>query len=118
MSYFNQFLSQWQAHLKQEMRANGLEYQESAEPEYDEVRTNTLVYLQSLRRLSPDLAGVNGEQRDSVAWRMLEQQLKGFARKADRGVLTLASKLHMNEEQIVIRLNFRYDPEQHIIYVS
>lgn len=49
---------------------------------------------------------------------MLEKQLHAFADKADRGVPRLTSKLHMNEEQIIIRLNFCYDPDQHIIYVS
>lgn len=117
MSYFNQFLKQWQTHLKREMVVFELGYRVLEEHEYGEVQANTLRYLQHRRRLSSHSIVMNGE-RDNVAWLMLDKQLRAFADKADRGVLKLASRLHMNEEQIIIRLDFCYDPEQHIVYVS
>jgi len=117
LSYFHQFLNQWQTQLKHEMAVFGLDYRVVDENEYSEVQTNTLRYLKYRRSVLPHFIAVK-EERDNVAWLMLEKQLHAFADKADRGVPRLTSKLHMNEEQIIIRLNFCYDPDQHIIYVS
>jgi hypothetical protein len=76
-----------------------------------------LVYFSWLRTAFKSVSEIN-ESRDAIAWIMLERQLRELAKKAEKGTFDLISKLHIEESQIQISLNFSYDDEQHIVYVS
>ncbi|KZN14385.1 hypothetical protein OA79_05855 [Marinomonas sp. TW1] len=108
---------QWKEYLQQHLDHAEIPYQVTNNGDELDIKVNSLAYLSWLRSKSHASVGLD-ESRDNVAWLMLNKQLRAFADKADRGVLKLASRLHMNEEQIIIRLDFCYDPEQHIVYVS
>lgn len=117
MSYFDQFMQQWKAFLTQQLSISGLSYFVSDAGDAVDIKTNSLAYFAWLRTHSIELVGID-EARDGVAWVMLEKQLKAFAEKAEKGTFDLVSKLHLEESQIQIVLNFSYDDEQHIVYVS
>ncbi|SHE93218.1 hypothetical protein SAMN02745753_01081 [Marinomonas polaris DSM 16579] len=117
MSYLEQFMQQWKAYLKQQFSQCGLSYIETDSGDSVDLKANSLVYFRWLRMASR--AGNNfDESRDGIAWVMLEKQLKALAEKAEKGTFDLVSKLHLEESQIQIVLNFNYDDEQHIVYVS
>ena len=117
--YLEDFWQQWKEWLYQEFADIGLAYNEAldASDEHSIIQFNSLMYLKCRREASSWLTSADAS-RDQMAWKMLERQLKALAGKAERGVFNLSTKLYVDEQQIVIRLNFRYDPEQHIIYVS
>lgn len=117
MIYFDEFLQQWKVWLELALMDSGMEYKAVAGEELATVKANSLMYLQAQREASPWLTNADAS-RDQIAWKMLERQLKALADKADRGSFNLSTKLHVDEQQIVIRLNFRYDLEQHVVYVS
>lgn len=117
LSYLDQFMQQWKVHLKQQLSLCGLSYVVSEAGGSTDIKANSLAYFAWLRTHSIELVGVD-ESRDKVAWIMLEKQLKAFADKAENGTFDLVSKLHLEESQIQIVLNFSYDDEQHIVYVS
>jgi hypothetical protein len=110
-------MQQWKVYLKQQLSLSGLSYIVSDLGDGVDIRVNSLAYFAWLRTLSIELVGID-EARDGVAWVMLEKQLKAFADKAENGTFDLVSKLHLEESQIQIVLNFSYDDEQHIVYVS
>lgn len=110
-------MQQWKVHLKQQLSLCGLSYVVSEAGGSTDIKANSLAYFAWLRTHSIELVGVD-ESRDKVAWIMLEKQLKAFADKAENGTFDLVSKLHLEESQIQIVLNFSYDDEQHIVYVS
>ncbi|QRV22331.1 hypothetical protein [Marinomonas foliarum] len=117
MSYLDQFMQQWKTYLQQQLSLCGMNYIVSEAGDAADIKTNSLAYFSWLRTTS----GANksfDESRDEVAWIMLEKQLKAFAEKAEKGTFDLVSKLHLEENQIQIVLNFSYDDEQHIVYVS
>lgn len=117
MSYLDQFMQQWKVYLKQQLSLYELRYVASDAGDRVDIKTNSLVYFRLLRTTSR--AGDNfDDSRDDVAWVMLEKQLKIFAEKAENGTFDLVSKLHLEKSQIQIVLNFSYDDEQHIVYVS
>ncbi|WP_394180532.1 hypothetical protein [Marinomonas posidonica] len=117
MSYLDQFMQQWKMYLQQQLSICGMNYIVSETGDAADIKTNSLAYFAWLRTNSIELVGVD-ESRDDVAWVMLEKQLKAFADKAEKGTFDLVSKLHLEEGQIQIVLNFSYDNEQHIFYVS
>ena len=119
MSYLEQFRQQWKAYLTQQLSLSGLSYLVSDAGDAADIKANSLAYFACMRMRahSIELLGV-GEERDGVAWVMLEKQLKALAEKAEKGTFDLVSKLHLEENQIQIVLNFSYDEEQHIFYVS
>ncbi|WP_137168857.1 hypothetical protein [Marinomonas sp. FW-1] len=117
MPYLDQFMLQWKAYLMQQLSLCGLSYVTSDAGDSLDIKANSLAYFAWLRTHSIELAGID-EERDSVAWVMLEKQLKALANKAENGTFDLVSKLHLEESQIQIHLNFSYDDEQHIVYVS
>lgn len=117
MPYLDQFMQQWRVYLKQQLSLSGLSYVVTDAGDDVDIKVNSLDYFRWLRTTS----GANNsfdESRDEVAWIMLEKQLKAFADKAENGTFDLVSKLHLEESQIQIVLNFSYDDEQHIVYVS
>lgn len=118
MSYLDQFMQQWKVYLKQQLSRCGLSYVASDAGDDVDIRVNSLAYFAWLRTHSIELVGIDDEARDGVAWVMLEKQLRAFADKAENGTFDLVSKLHLEESQIQIVLNFSYDDEQHIVYVS
>jgi len=117
LPYFDQFMQQWKAYLTQQLSLSGLSYLVSDAGDDEDIKTNSLAYFAWLRTHSIELVGID-EARDNVAWVMLEKQLKAFAEKAEKGTFDLVSKLYLEESQIQIVLNFNYDDEQHIVYVS
>lgn len=117
MSYLDQFMQQWKTYLKQQLSHCGLSYTETGSGDSIDIKMNSLAYFRCLRTISRADTGLE-ESRDGIAWVMLEKQLKAFAEKAEKGTFDLVSKLHLEENQIQIRLNFSYDDEQHIVYVS
>ncbi|UTV99613.1 hypothetical protein KDW99_00260 [Marinomonas rhizomae] len=117
MSYLDQFMQQWKTYLQQQLSLCGMNYIVSEAGDATDIKTNSLAYFTWLRTHSIELVGID-EARDNVAWVMLEKQLKAFAEKAEKGTFNLVSKLHLEESQIQIVLNFNYDDEQHIVYVS
>lgn|GEM_PF-1649217 len=117
MPYLDQFMQQWKAYLTQQLSLCGLSYVASDAGDVVDIKANSLAYFAWLRTHSIELVGID-EARDNVAWVMLEKQLKTFAEKAEKGTFDLVSKLHLEENQIQIYLNFSYDDEQHIVYVS
>ncbi|MGO2353814.1 MAG: hypothetical protein ACTH58_03645 [Marinomonas foliarum] len=117
MSYLDQFMQQWKTYLQQQLSLCGMNYIVSEAGDAVDIKTNSLAYFAWLRTHSIELVGVD-ESRDKVAWVMLEKQLKALAEKAEKGTFDLVSKLHLEESQIQIVLNFGYDDEQHIVYVS
>ena len=117
LPYFDQFMQQWKAYLTQQLSLSGLSYLISDAGDAKDVKTNSLAYFAWLRTHSIELVGID-EARDGVAWVMLEKQLRAFADKAENGTFDLVSKLHLEKSQIQIVLNFSYDDEQHIVYVS
>ena len=117
MSHLDQFMQQWKVYLKQQLSLCGLSYVVSAADGSTDIKANSLAYFAWQRTHSIELVGVD-EARDEVAWVMLEKQLKAFADKAEKGTFDLVSKLHLEESQIQILLNFSYDEEQHIVLVS
>ena len=117
MPYLDQFMQQWKAYLKQQFPHCGLSYVATDAGDSVDIKANSLAYFSWLRTTSR--AGNNfDESRDGVAWVLLEKQLKALAEKAEKGTFDLVSKLHLEESQIQIVLNFSYDGEQHIVYVS
>ncbi|WP_233407625.1 hypothetical protein [Marinomonas spartinae] len=117
MSYLNQFMQQWKAHLKSELAYCGLRFITTEDGDEVDVKTNSLAYFRCLRLIS-NINDHLDESRDSLAWMMLEKQLKAKAEMAERGTSSLVAKLHIEASQIEIRLNFSYDEEQHIVLVS
>ncbi|WP_227804029.1 hypothetical protein [Marinomonas profundi] len=117
LPYFDQFMQQWKAYLTQQLSQCGLRYEVSDAGDVVDIKTNSLAYFAWLRTHSIELVGID-EARDGVAWVMLEKQLKILAEKAEKGTFDLVSKLHIEASQIQIDLNFSYDDEQHIVYVS
>lgn len=117
MSYFDQFMQQWKAYLTQQLSQCGLRYVVSDAGGSVDIKANSMAYFAWLRTHSIELVGID-EARDGVAWVMLEKQLKILAEKAEKGTFDLVSKLHIEASQIQIDLNFSYDDEQHIVYVS
>lgn len=110
-------MQQWKTYLQQQLSLCGMNYIVSEAGDAADIKTNSLAYFAWLRAHSIELVGVD-EARDGVAWVMLEKQLKVFAEKAEKGTFDLVSKLYLEESQIQIVLNFSYDDEQHIVYVS
>lgn len=117
LSYLDQFMQQWKVYLKQQLSLYELRYVASDAGGIVDIKANSLAYFAWLRTHSIVLVGID-EARDGVAWVMLEKQLKIFVEKAENGTFDLVSKLHLEESQIQIVLNFSYDDEQHIVYVS
>lgn len=117
MPYLDQFMQQWKAYIKQQLFHFGLSYVVTDAGDSIDIKANSLAYFSWLRMASR--AGNNfDESRDGIAWVMLEKQLRTFAEKAEKGTFDLVSKLHLEENQIQIYLNFSYDNEQHIVYVG
>jgi hypothetical protein len=110
-------MQQWKVHLKQQLEGFGLSYIEAEGGDLLAIKTNSLVYFRRLRTTSIPISRMD-DSRDELAWVMLEKQLKALAKKAEIGTSSLVSKLHIEAPQILIRLNFSYDNEQHIVYVS
>jgi hypothetical protein len=110
-------MQQWKMYLKQHLSHCGLSYVETGSGDKFDIKANSLAYFRSLRTASTSIVGMD-DSRDELAWVMLEKQLKALAKKAEIGTSSLVSKLHIEAPQILIRLNFSYDNEQHIIYVS
>lgn len=117
MSYFDQFMQQWKAYLKQQLSLCGLSYVATDAGESVDIKVNSLAYFH-WQRTTSRAGNCFDDSRDDVAWVMLEKQLKAFADKAEKGTFDLVSKLNLEEGQIQIVLNFSYDNEQHIFYVS
>ena len=117
MSHLDRFMQQWKIYLKQRLSRCGLSYVASDAGDGVDIKVNSLAYFRWLRTASGANNGLD-ESRDEVAWVMLEKQLRAFADKAENGTFDLVSKLHLEESQIQIVLNFSYDDEQHIVYVS
>lgn len=110
-------MQQWKAYLQQQLAQCGMSYVDTDAGDSLDIKMNSLAYFRCLRTTSRADSGFD-ESRDEVAWVMLEKQLKAFAEKAEKGTFDLVLKLHLEENQIQIRLNFSYDDEQHIVYVS
>jgi hypothetical protein len=110
-------MQQWKAYLLSEFTAHGLGYNETDSGEDFDIKTNSLLYFGWLRTRFQSTTNMD-ESRDDVVWMMLERQLRGLAKKAEKGSANLVSKMHFDERQIQVILNFSYDVEQHIIYVS
>lgn len=117
MPYLDQFMQQWKAYLKQQFSLCGLSYIETDSGDSVDIKVNSLAYFRWLRTTSRAECSMD-ESRDTLAWIMLEKQLRSLANKAENGTFDLVSKLHLEESQIQIVLNFSYDDEQHIFYVS
>lgn len=117
MPYLDQFMQQWKTYLKQQFSQYGLSYTETDSGDSVDIKVNSLAYFHWLRTTSRVECSMD-ESRDTLAWIMLEKQLRSLANKAEKGTFDLASKLHIEESQIQIVLNFSYDDEQHIFYVS
>ncbi|REG83830.1 hypothetical protein [Marinomonas pollencensis] len=117
MSYLEEFMQQWKMYLKQHLSHFGLSYVETDSGDDLDVKVNSLAYFRALRETSTTLNSLD-DSRDDLAWTMLEKQLSALARKAEVGTSNLAAKLHIDTTQIQISLNFSYDNEQHIVYVS
>jgi hypothetical protein len=117
LSYLDQFMQQWKTYLQQQLSLCGMNYIVSEAGDAADIKTNSFAYFSWLRTISRADSGFD-ESRDKVALVMLEKQLKAFTEKAEKGTFDLVSKLHLEKKQIQIRLNFSYDGEQHIIYVS
>ncbi|MBD5770647.1 hypothetical protein IF202_06255 [Marinomonas sp. SM2066] len=110
-------MQQWKAYLLSEFTVYGLDYNETDSSEDFDIKTNSLVYFGWLRRTFQSTNNMD-KSRDDVVWIMLERQLRELAKKAEKGSANLVSKMCFDERQIQIILNFSYDDEQHIIYVS
>jgi superoxide dismutase len=110
-------MQQWKAYLLTEFVTYGLDYSETNNSEDFDIKTNSLRYFSWLRTVVKSLNEMD-ESRDDVAWVVLERQLRELAKKAEKGSANLASKMHFNERKIQVVLNFSYDDEQHIVYVS
>jgi len=110
-------MQQWKAYLLNELAVYGLAYTETDSGESFDIKTNSLFYFAWLRKTFQSTTKMD-ESRDDIAWMMLERQLRELAKKAEKGSANLVSKMHFDERQIQIVLNFRYDDEQHIVYVS
>ncbi|MGB5998754.1 MAG: hypothetical protein WBG31_15770 [Marinomonas sp.] len=117
MPYLEQFMQQWKTYLKQQLEACGLDYSVTDGGDTSDIKANSLIYFRALRRSAKSITEMD-PARDDLAWTMLEKQLIMLAKKAEIGTSSLVSKLHIEAPQILIRLNFSYDNEQHIIYVS
>ncbi|ETX12196.1 hypothetical protein MUS1_00900 [Marinomonas ushuaiensis DSM 15871] len=117
MPYLEQFMRQWKAYLLSEFAVYGLAYTETDSGENSDIKTNSLLYFGWLRRKFQSTYNMD-ESRDDVVWMMLERQLRELAKKAEKGSANLVSKMHFDERQIQVILDFSYDDEQHIIYVS
>lgn len=117
MHYLDQFMQQWKAYLKQQLYQCGLSYTETDSGDSVDIKANSLAYFRWLRTTFIAETCMD-ESRDTLAWVMLEKQLRSLANKAEKGTFDLVSKLHIEESQIQIVLNFSYDDEQHIFYVS
>lgn len=117
MSYLDQFMQQWKAYIKQQLSHFGLSYVVTDAGDSVDIKANSLAYFSWLRTTSR-AGNCFDDSRDGVAWIMLEKQLKALAEKAEKGTFDLVSKLHLEESQIQIVLNFSYDDDQHIFYVS
>ena len=117
MTYLDQFIQQWKAYLLSEFVTNRLDYGETDSSDFFDIKTNSLIYFSCLRTASKSKNEID-ESRDDIAWMMLERQLRELAKKAEQGSSNLVSKMHLNERQIQVTLNFSYDNEQHIFYVS
>ena len=117
MPYLEQFMQQWKSYLKQQLEAFGLGYVITDGGDTFDLKANSLVYFRALRRSAKSITEMDSA-RDNLVWTMLEKQLIALANKAEIGALDLSSKLHIEAPQILICLNFSYDNEQHIIYVS
>ena len=117
MPYLEQFMQQWKAYLLSEFAVYGLDYNKTDSSEHFDIKRNSLLYFGWLRRMFQSTTKMD-ESRDDIAWVMLERQLRELAVKAEKGSANLVSKMHFNERQIQVILNFSYDDEQHIVYVS
>ena len=117
MPYLDQFMQQWKAYIKQQFSHCGLIYVATDAGDSVDIKANSLAYFSWLRTTSRADSCMD-ESRDGIAWVMLEKQFKALAEKAEKGTFDLVSKLHLEESQIQIVLNFSYDDEQHIVYVS
>tara|TARA_R110001606_G_C15077524_1_gene616811 strand:+ start:270 stop:623 length:354 start_codon:yes stop_codon:yes gene_type:complete len=117
LPYLEQFMQQWKAYLLNEFTAHGFVYLETEDGDFSDIKANSLIYFSWLRTAFKSVSEVN-ESRDAIVWIMLERQLRELAKKAEKGTFDLISKLHIEESQIQISLNFSYDDEQHIVYVS
>jgi hypothetical protein len=117
LPYLEQFMQQWKAYFLNEFTAHGFVYLETEDGDFFDIKANSLVYFSWLRTTSRADDGFD-ESSDAIAWKMLERQLRELAKKAEKGTFDLVSKLHLEESQIQIVLNFSYDDEQHIVYVS
>jgi len=117
LSYLEQFMQQWKMYLKQHLSHCGLSYVETGSGDKFDMKANSLAYFRSLRTASTSIVGMD-DSRDELAWAMLVKQLSALANKAEIGTSNLVAKLHIEETQIQITLNFSYDNEQHIVYVS
>jgi hypothetical protein len=117
LPYLEQFMQQWKTYLTQQLSHCGLSYVVTEVGDSLDIKANSLAYFSWLRTSNRANNGLD-ESRDGVAWIMLEKQLKALAEKAEKGTFDLVSKLHLEESQIQIVLNFSYDDEQHIFYVS
>jgi hypothetical protein len=110
-------MQQWKAYLLNEFNAHELVYLETEDGDFFDIKANSLFYFSWLRTEFKSVSEMD-ESRDAIAWKMLERQLRELAKKAEKGTFDLVSKLHLEENQIQIVLNFSYDDEQHIVYVS
>lgn len=117
MSYLEEFMQQWKAYLIKEMTDSGLSVTATQGVDNVDIKANSLAYFRWLRTTSTLLMGTD-ESRDLAAWVMLEKQLTAKAKMAERGTSSLVSKLYIEENQVQIHLNFSYDEEQHIVFVS
>lgn len=117
MPYLEPFMQQWKAYLLNEFTAHGLGYLETEDGGFFDIKANSLFYFSWLRTEFKSVSEMD-ESRDAIAWKMLERQLRELAKKAEKGTFYLVSKLHLEESKIQISLNFSYDDEQHIVYVS
>jgi len=110
-------MRQWKVYLLSEFTAYGLDYNETDDNGDFDIKINSLLYFGWLRKTFK-LTAIMDESRDDVAWVMLDKQLRELAIKAEKGSDNLVSKMHFHERQVQVILNFSYDNEQHIIYVS
>ncbi|AEF53113.1 hypothetical protein Mar181_0044 [Marinomonas posidonica IVIA-Po-181] len=110
-------MQQWKVYLQHQLSHAGIRYKVTNGGDVFDIKANSIAYLSWLRMRS-HLSVELDESRDSIAWFMLEKQLKALAYKAEKGRSNLVSKLYIEESQIHICLNFNYDDEQHVIYVS
>ncbi|MBJ7536332.1 hypothetical protein [Marinomonas transparens] len=117
MPYLEPFIQQWKTYLKQQLSQCGLNYVVTDVGDSFDIKANSVAYFRWLRTANKINKGLH-ESRDELVWIMLEKQLRALANKAEKGTSNLVSRLHFDESQIQIRLNFSYDDEQHIFYVS